>query len=148
MSGRAMQHQRRAVTRSIDQMCIEQLRAAMAGGGTQHKRLGTEAEFEGVKARGQSLTDGLQGRLLQAPVPEKSQQALRAVQTLDGSFLSRAKISPGEIHCRQAPRVIFQINADSTVGGPGAKHTDPGRGKAEPEIRKAAKIGPPLVRFS
>jgi hypothetical protein len=90
-----MQHQRRAVTRSIDQMGIEPIRAAMAGGGTQHKRLGTEAEFEGVKARGQSLTDGLQGRLLQAPVPEKSPQALRTVQTLDGSFLSSAILYMG-----------------------------------------------------
>ena len=69
-------------------------------------------EFEGVKAKGQSLPDGFQRRFLETPELEESPQALKPSYPFNSIRFGSRKIPMGQFYSLQIPRLILDIDAD------------------------------------
>jgi len=126
-------------------MCSESLRSAVVGRRTDDPRRGVQLELEGIEAEGQSLADGLQRRLLQAPELVEGAQAIGTARPFDLVGLGRREESPSELLGLQIPRLVFEIDTDPMRRRPCPEQAGPAGREAEPEVRFIAKGGSPAV---
>lgn len=77
-SGYTSDNKSSAAFSSLNQVRIKWLRSTVLSGRLNDAQLWRQLEFERVKAEGQSLSYGLQGRFLEAPKMKESSQARQA----------------------------------------------------------------------
>ena len=93
-------------------MGAELLRSAVVTGCLNNADLGYQLEFEGVEAKGQSLSDGLQRRFLECPELEKSPVARQTTRSFNSLGLGYRKELLSELGSLQVPLLIFDVDTD------------------------------------
>lgn len=146
-SGHASNDKCGASISSPDNLGMKSPRPAIVRGRMNDTQIRGQFEFERIQAEGQSLSNGFQRCLLEAPKLTRSPQARQAAYRANSPRLGFRKELSSKFYRLQVPGIIFEVYTDPVCRGPRAKEAEPAGGEAKPDIGQIWKVGTPSLRL-